>query len=171
MRFGASSYLLGFVTILFCIVIKLSPLATLGVLILVCAAIITTNSLKSSVNNFMPYVKLTEHNFNECETWHFYIPLHGNEINIDKLKKHILKNDPSGDQYVLDTNKQLSEVEVDTLVKFGNESGGYMDTHNKLSGELFKIPKISGDDDELYKGGIAEFMRPWPEKPGYRSQT
>ena len=98
----------------------------------------------------MEYICFTEYNSWEGEHWNFYIPLEGNEKQIEIFKKQI-----SGFENYEVSDKVYSEEEVDVLVE--NTDSGYMNFHNKLEGKLkeTKTQDITGD---LYKGGIKKFM-------------
>lgn len=105
------------------------------------------------------YLDFVEHNDWEGESWHFYIPVAGNEEAIEKFKIIINAiNETSGDEYEIG-KEMLKEEEVDTLVRFGGQ--GYYSNHNKLEGKLVikKLQKaLDDDDDPLYKGGITDYM-------------
>lgn len=97
----------------------------------------------------MKYYRLKEINDWEGETWNFYIPVEGNQKEIEKLKKHLVE-----DTYILD-KKLYEEKDVDFLCE-NEDNCGYMNQHNKLAGKL-KVPKKM-NDDLLYKGGVKKFM-------------
>lgn len=106
------------------------------------------------------YVKLTEHNEWEGETWHFYIPIAGNEDAIDMLQVALEGIDR--DQFQL-VAAPISENDVDLLVKHGGDTD-YMAAHNKLEGRLVLTEEIlaplgTGDLDPLYKGRITDHMK------------
>lgn len=99
------------------------------------------------------YAKLTERNDHEGETWHFWIPMAGNE---DALTRVTGLLDPDDDEAEYQLNQHPTpEFEVDILVKH-DESRGYMPAHTKLAGQLV-IPD-DFDVDRLYKGGIRDLM-------------
>lgn len=107
------------------------------------------------------YRKLTEINDNEGETWHFFIPVPGNEAALDSLAKMLDVRDLE-DAYRL-SKDMFTEVEVDTLVKYADNTG-YMTEHNKLAGILdIKKLEIALDSNDvyeaLYKGGIRDFLK------------
>jgi hypothetical protein len=101
------------------------------------------------------YACLTEHNEWEGETWHFYIPLVGNEDALTTLRE-MIEDDES---YELSTNELgegvFTESEVDILVKHGGDTD-YMAAHSRLAGRLL-IPDRT-DLDKFYKGGIKDLM-------------
>ena len=99
------------------------------------------------------YAKFTEESDWEGETWHFYIPVAGNEEALKVLAEKVESWGPNSD-YELD-NEYLTEDEVDTLVEHGDDDG-YMPEHNKLSGRL-DVDRVREHED-LYKGGIKDCM-------------
>lgn len=106
------------------------------------------------------YVKFTESNEWEGETWHFYIPIAGNEEAIALLREKIADpdfQDPEGDplEYVL-AEEELTEVEVDTLVRHG-DIDGYMPEHNKLQGRIDS--GMIRERRDFYKGAIRDCLR------------
>lgn len=98
------------------------------------------------------FVKFTEHNDWEGESWSFFIPTNGNEEAIEDLRKCLAHMD----DFELDED-ETDEDEVDLLVK--NSDTGYMDEYQKLSGELV-LGDLVGSElaDALYKGGIRNLM-------------
>jgi hypothetical protein len=114
------------------------------------------NSALAKPANFKDpeYVRFTEENDWEGETWNFYIPVAGNQEALEKLQA-LIKED-SG--YFLDFSVR-SESEVDTLCACLDDCDGYMPKHQKLSGLLILPTEVLGEDlDSLYKGGICNFM-------------
>lgn len=107
------------------------------------------------------FVKLTENNEHEGETWHFYIPIEGNEEAIGRLLDAIARLDQDVDEeHSLDLTP-IPEAEVDILVKHADT--GYMANHNKLTGVLvlpedFDEKMAEEDADPLYKGSIRGYM-------------
>lgn len=122
----------------------------------------------------MNYIKLTERNEHEGETWRFYIPIMYNEKAIFLLKGFIDSTDEE-EWYELDETP-IPEAEVDILVK--HSGGDYMKDQNKLEGVL-KLPEFiekmdltrtwgygeleelvgdDGDQNFLYKGGLRGCM-------------
>jgi hypothetical protein len=105
------------------------------------------------------YVKFTEENDWEGETWHFYIPVDGNQLTLSVLAA-ALETSPI-ESYTLDLTP-IPESEVDTLVK--HTEVGYTADHTKLSGVLLLAPdtvdQLSAyDTDPFYKGEIAKFVQ------------
>ncbi len=101
------------------------------------------------------YMRFTEQNEWEGETWNFYIPVEGNEKELKKLKKLVdeIEAREQNGQYTMG-EKLYDEKTVDVLCE--NSEGGYMSVHNKLKG-LLKLPK-KGKEDPFYKGGINKMM-------------
>ena len=109
------------------------------------------------------YVRFTEENDHEGETWNFYIPVEGNEEAIEKLRELL---EPA-EFYDL-SEETFPEFEIDILVKHTAEDNGYNPAHNLLGGKLdlsgceANLDEESDDfDDPFYKGGICGFMKPW----------
>jgi hypothetical protein len=108
------------------------------------------------------FIKFTEINDHEGETWFFWLQVNGNEEELDKLRK--LLDEADNESYGLDW-KQWDEVFID----FAEEEGGwgYMNYHNKVVGN-FTCPVIEYQEDytlsELcdnffYKGGIEDYFK------------
>lgn len=107
----------------------------------------------------MKFVKFTENNDWEGETWRFWLQLDGNESELKKLKGFFDKNDV-GEAYELDMTP-VDEEEVDTLVKHSRQ--GYMNYDNKVTG-TFTMPEYEDDgqedsayewaNDHFYKGDV-----------------
>jgi hypothetical protein len=117
------------------------------------------------------FVRMKETNDHEGETWYWYLPLKGNEKNLRALLA-IIREYSNVDEYELDLNNTLSESEVDTLVKHGNDTTMYQNQFNKVTGTM-KKPEVDtlvhrfGDYDGqpgwleldgLYKGGVASLF-------------
>lgn len=114
----------------------------------------------------MNYVKFSEINDWEGETWHFWIPAEGNEEALKALQSALGESE----EYELDLTP-VPESEVDVLVK--HTDSGYMAYHNKLSGaltltaeDLAKIESgdVGSDDDGgegplFYKGKIRGYLQ------------
>lgn len=107
------------------------------------------------------FVKFTEHNDWEGETWHWFLPLDGNEGRLEKLYNLIIDIDPDGDGYELDLEGPLTESEVDILVKHSDR--GYCHTYNKVEGVMLdfshsEVTYTAWDSDQpeidLGKGSI-----------------
>lgn len=105
------------------------------------------------------YVKFTEHNEWEGETWYFWIPLEGNRDALKTLADALDGDDSEDERYALDL-EPVPEYDVDVLVRHSDI--GYMHTHNKLAG-ILTLPEnlvalIADDDAPFYKGGIRDLM-------------
>lgn len=117
----------------------------------------------------MKFVKFTEYNDHEGESWNFWLQFDGNEQQIDKLLSLLKEFDGRDDCYELDL-KTVDESEVDILVK--HTGSGYYPYNNKVVGEFF-CPTIETEllkdefedqafewlDDNFYKGRIKEMFR------------
>lgn len=101
------------------------------------------------------FVKFTEHNDHEGETWHYWLQWQINQTQIEHLRKLIADNE---DQYEL-ADYVREEDEVDVLVD--EADCGYTYSHNKVVGELRGLPESidwESWDDPFYKGGIRDFF-------------
>lgn len=106
----------------------------------------------------LQFVKLTEKNDHEGETWHYWLQLDGNTKELEKLRNSL-------DAYAeedYDFPYELFEYtryedEVDILVE--ESDWGYMKTHQKFKGRL-NLGDLSlvTPDDILYKGRIERFF-------------
>lgn len=126
----------------------------------------------------MKFIKFTEENEWEGETWYFYLPYDGNEVGLIRFAtmiRHQAAETPSGIPYsfaIVPENTPehifefvfFDEQTVDALVAYGNDDRGmYHPAHTKVEGvfvfpEDFK-PKSEEDFDSiLYKGGIEDFF-------------
>lgn len=97
------------------------------------------------------FVKFTENNDHEGETWNFWLQVDGNEDAIAELRALIADQE---DEYEL-AEETTPESEVDVLVK--HTGMGYMRYENKVVGVL-TLPDTDALDD-LYKGGIKDFYK------------
>lgn len=115
----------------------------------------------------MKFVKLTEINDHEGESWHFWLQLDGNEEQLKLLANDIDAFDEYGEFLELNMTP-VDESEVDILVKHTNQ--GYMNYQNKVVGVFTcpKSPESIYDDEEsgyewltdhFYKGGIQEYFK------------
>lgn len=104
--------------------------------------------------SMLEYLKLTEVNDWEGETWHFYIPTKGNDSALSELRGRL-----DGEEYSL-SETVFKEYEVDTLVRDGGDTD-YMPAHIKLFGRL----ATEIDPGSLYKGGIVDHMSPTGDGP------
>lgn len=110
----------------------------------------------------MQFIKFTERNQHEGETWRFYLQVDGNEDQLDKLWDLLIDANTEEDEdfaYDLsDRNEEtLPEEHVDVLVKHAG-GDGYRSAHEKVVGR-FVCPDSLGDGaDDLYKGKIAKLF-------------
>lgn len=116
----------------------------------------------------MNFVKFTEHNDHEGETWDFWIQLDGNEADLETLSEFLDQFDPDGESFELDLTP-VPEEEVDIVIKHTGQ--GYMDYANKVSGTLtlpeIDLDRVATDDeagydwlmDNFYKGDIARHYK------------
>ncbi len=109
----------------------------------------------------MNFVKFTECNEWEGETWNFYIQYEDNIPALTKLSNILekLEKDYPEDfnPYTLDINNIIHENEVDLICK-RETTTDYMNENNKLVGKLNLVDMINIDED-LYKGGIERFVK------------
>jgi len=99
------------------------------------------------------FFKLTERNEWENETWHFYIPINGNEKARDLIVKYIeesLEPDLEIDEEL------LPESTVDILVQYSDS--GYLSYHNKVDGflDLEVVKEELALEAPFYKGGVMD---------------
>jgi len=107
------------------------------------------------------YVKFTEYNEWEGESWNFFIPINGNREAIKKLRKAIKVYLEKSDleEFTLSTDT-LTESEIDTLIKHANDHTSYRSAQNKLKGLLCgDMIQKNTIADLLYKGGIIKLMK------------
>lgn len=93
------------------------------------------------------YVKFTEHNDHEGETWNFYFPYCEKQVEI--LQNLI----DSWEDYCPYSLSEIEDFKVDVLVE--HSDFGYMPQHNKLN--KINLPE-NLDADALYKGGIMDYQ-------------
>lgn len=116
----------------------------------------------------MKFVKFTENNDNEGESWNFWLQLDGNEAQLKELQSWLGTFDDDGESYELNMTP-VDESEVDIVVKHTDQ--GYMDYNNKVTG-VFTCPQPEGDvanyeadegwdflSDNFYKGRIARHFK------------
>lgn len=107
----------------------------------------------------MNFVKFTENNDHEGESWNFLLQLDGNETQLKELQAWLGTFDDDGEAYEIDMTP-VPESEVDILVK--HSDSGYMSYQNKITGK-FTCPTPSEADEDgyewlrekFYKGDIA----------------
>lgn len=120
------------------------------------------------------FLRLTENNDWEGETWHFYLQLDGNEELLEKLRIEISrifdeeKCEPV--PFVMD-DQVFDEDLVDEFLKIRGRST-YLSDHNKVVGkfnfDFNEIEKVKDKtpewewqryEDALYKGGIKDYFK------------
>lgn len=120
----------------------------------------------------MKFVKFTENNDNEGESWNFWLQLDENQNELNRLQMFVSRFDPNRESFELNM-LPVDESEVDVLVKHTGQ--GYMDYENKVTG-YFTLPEVEESYDEdtgydwlmnnFYKGAIDEhFTDEKPETP------
>lgn len=110
----------------------------------------------------MNFVKFTENNDHEGESWNFWLQKDGNEKELDKLFD-LMTDHASEEEFGMDM-REVPESEVDIVVKHSDE--GYIPYNNKVTG-TFVCPEIPEDiidteddsvwewlQDNFYKGDI-----------------
>lgn len=105
------------------------------------------------------YLKFTEENDWEGETWHFYLPIEGNETALATLRAYLDQEKSKGQYdfpYTLGT-EPITEAEVDAFVK--HSDSGYMMEHNKIVGFLGDFDTDADPDDLFYKGRIDDHFK------------
>jgi hypothetical protein len=113
----------------------------------------------------MNFVKFTEHNDHEGESWCFWLQKDDNDNELAKLQKLLGEYDTYEETYKLQNMGAVDEHDVDVLVKHSGE--GYMSYHNKVSGK-FTCPQPTEEEkkdgygwlnDTFYKGEIREYFK------------
>ena len=105
------------------------------------------------------YVRFTETNDSEGEVWNFWLPVEGNERELDVLADYLEEYDSDG--FELDLSKAVSRGHVDILVEEASwDDDGYMPAHQMLKGSL-ALPELDEKypEDWFYKGEIAKYFR------------
>lgn len=120
----------------------------------------------------MKFIKLTEENEHEGETWRFWLQVDGNETELERLYialaalKVLYDDGEPGSPFVLDsTDHAKDESYVDVLIEQADEEeGGYMASDHKVTGVL-RVPNWPAPIDfgsrmerDLYKGGVAKLF-------------
>jgi len=118
-----------------------------------------------------PYVRFRETNNWEMERWSLYIPVRGNEEAVRVLAAAARRLEPQGGCFIgshLPYDIRMvptPEIDVDRVCR--RSRGGYRMAHEKLDGrlDLRKVRaaarRIHEDNCPLYKGGLADMVRPW----------
>lgn len=107
------------------------------------------------------FARLKETNDHEGETWYWYLLINDNWDNLVLLKE-IVDQYSSEDEFELDLENSLSEGEVDTLVRHGNDTVMYQNQFNKVTGKM-KKPEV---DDLVHRFGNYDGQPGWLELDG-----
>jgi hypothetical protein len=121
----------------------------------------------------MRFVKLTEENEWEGETWRFWLQVDGNEDELVRLRgaldavAQIYDGGEPGSPFTLDVlSNAKDESYVDVLIEQADEDDdGYMAADHKVTGTLtvpdWPAPADFGSkiEQDLYKGGITKLFR------------
>jgi hypothetical protein len=100
------------------------------------------------------YLRLTERNDWEGETWHFFIRIQGNEEALNKIAAAVV----GSEEFHIDPT-EYTEEEVDRRI-CDDPGSGYMPMNNKLVGILKKLPATKEKLlEKMYKGGIRKFQK------------
>lgn len=111
----------------------------------------------------MNFVKFTENNDNEGESWNFWLQLDDNYPQLKELGAWLGTFDEDGEAFELDLTP-VPEEEVDAMVKHGRS--GYMAYENKVTGK-FTCPQPTEEEqedgynwllDNFYKGDIERYF-------------
>lgn len=102
------------------------------------------------------FVRYTEHNDHEGETWTFWLQRDGNENALRWLADFLadVNAEDLDPEHELFLDDVIPEEHVDVLAKWGGEA--YMPLHNKVIGTMSIPEKFSPGD--LYKGDVAELF-------------
>lgn len=116
------------------------------------------------------YLRFTEINEHEGETWRFYIPVEGNQDAIDRLSRVLEAHDLT-ETFKFNATPAPESV-VDTIVAEAledyEENGGYRPARVELEGRLVLPDQLEEAEyidvvNLLYKGGIEDLMVPEEE--------
>ena len=103
----------------------------------------------------MRYVKFTETNESEGETWAFWLQYDGNEAALAELRSRLAAHvDPP---YAL-ADETEDESAVDLFVRNAADDM-YLPSDSKITGTLVLPDKFDEHLEELYKGGIQDLFR------------
>lgn len=117
------------------------------------------------------YVKFTERNDHEGETWVFWLRLEGNEAQLERLAELVELYGPEDEDsgFELSLETRLDAHDVGVLVTHGG--GGYMPYHTKVDGRLV-VPEESIEGEALthvlYKGGIKMLFQLYADRENAR---
>lgn len=107
------------------------------------------------------YTNFTEHNDWEGATWHFWLPVSGNEDALEKLLNYLEDNATDDAVQTFSFGQyDLTSQEVDLLVTFAEER--YFPQHVRVDGLLYLPAELTEYPPEhwFYKGGIMKLFRP-----------
>lgn len=123
----------------------------------------------------MKFIQFVEDNEWEGETWRFWLPVDGNEAELEKLRAVLAKieafyaDSEPGCPFRLDASDALHDEDfVDKVCALADEDeGGYMAAHQKVYGVLTVPDWPDPEDDgktptieqDLYKGGVRALFR------------
>lgn len=80
------------------------------------------------------FAKFTEYNEWEGETWHYFLPVDGNQSGLAKLERILGQYDPSQEHFELNLTDLVPEWEVDVLVKHTDVF--YRPVYTKVTGRI-----------------------------------
>lgn len=109
----------------------------------------------------MQFMRYTETNDHEGETWTFWLQVDGNEEPLRWLADFltVINAETLDPEYELFVDDVVPEEHVDVLVKWGGQE--YMPLHNKVIGPM-SIPNRFAPDD-LYKGRVESLFAVVPD--------
>lgn len=102
------------------------------------------------------YVRWTEYNDHEGETWTLWLQRDGNETALEELSRRLAVEvtEENEEEFALDLDVVLNEHDVNVLVEHGGE--GYAPYHTRVDGRLAVPPDL--DRDDLYKRGVRDLF-------------
>lgn len=102
------------------------------------------------------FVRFSEYNDHEGESWDWWLQLTGNEEEISKLAALLDEIDNDDDPWhVLHMDDAEPESVVDKLAQYAGD--GYYAAHNKVVGSFTCPPDLGEDAEALYKGAVRDF--------------
>jgi hypothetical protein len=104
------------------------------------------------------FMRFTEENENEGETWNFWLQVDGNEAELDKLRRLLAEvaETVEWDLPYKVTGEIEPETTVDILVKYADR--GYLPSHQKVVGKFTCPDTLDDEADALYKGRLREWF-------------
>lgn len=110
----------------------------------------------SSPSGERHFVRFTEKNEHEGETWHLWLQMTGNEAELAKFRA-LLDAAQVGSKHILADHVE-PEWAVDILVEYADGETTWAPTHQKITGK-FTCPDDLGENAErLYKCGARKFF-------------